>query len=255
MRAGACLLSLLLVGCTAVEPHAPPFARVPFQPFSAETVAAVATREWRLFGGRDFDPDDATSPERDNGLWQRVGEYWWMGLDPGARESGWTGRHDGAGWEFPADRDGEFAWSAAFISYVMRIAGAGGRFPYAPDHAEYINAARRGGAWVMVAERPETYAPQPGDLVCRARSRATGMRFDDLPAPRFPSHCDIVIGPPSDGVLPVVGGNVGDSVTRRLFPVAPDGRLLPAEPPWLAVLRVEPNGPAPVQVALRSAGP
>ena len=31
--------------------------------------------------------------------------------------------------EFPP-QDGDYAWSAAFVSYVMRIAGAGPRFPY-----------------------------------------------------------------------------------------------------------------------------
>ena len=34
-----------------------------------------------------------------------------------------------------------YAWSAAFIWYVMRLAGAGGSFPYSENHADYINAA------------------------------------------------------------------------------------------------------------------
>jgi hypothetical protein len=32
--------------------------------------------------------------ERSEGLWQRVGEYWWLGLPMGSREQGFTGMHD-----------------------------------------------------------------------------------------------------------------------------------------------------------------
>src|SRR4051812_1084730 len=160
--------------------HVPPFARIPYEAFSRQTVVAVALREWRLFGQpvNEEPPDQATliaaKPERQPGLWQRVGEYWWLGLDADAPESGWTGKHDGEGQRFPAEQDGDYAWSAAFISYVMRIAGAARRFPYAADHAEYINAARRvalgaGESWLVTSERPEAYAPREGDLICFGR--------------------------------------------------------------------------------------
>jgi hypothetical protein len=244
------VLAVLLSGCMPPDGQVPPFARVPYQEFSKDTVAAIALREWRLFGARDVTAGDTTPDERENGLWQRIGEYWWNGLDLGSDEGGWTGRHDALGRTFPVEQDGTFAWSAAFVSYVMRISGAGPRFPYAPDHAEYINAAARGGDWVVAAERPERYAPEPGDLVCRARSRATGMRFDALPAPRFPSHCDIVVSAPVNGAIAVIGGNVANTVGRRFFAVDPDGRLAPADPPWLTVLRV---GLPPVTVAWAAA--
>lgn len=232
------LLGVLGLGaCAAPDTRVPPFARVPYEAFSAQSVVAIALREWRLFGSREDPVAPEGKSERAPGLWQRIGEYWWIGLPPDAPESGWTGKHDAAGRVFPADEDGRFAWSAAFISYVMRIAGAGARFPYAPDHAEYINAARRGGPWVVVAERPDSYAPQPGDLVCRGRGWAAGMAYQDLPTGRFPSHCDIVVGPAADGTIPVVGGNVTDGVTIRRMAVDPAGILDPAGG-WLAVLRV-----------------
>ena len=145
------ILSLILLtacmGSSMQDAHIPPFARVPYEPFSRETVVAIARREWRLFGQNIADAEaDATrviKPEREPGLWQRVGEYWWLGLNAGSAESDWTGKHDEHGTIFPPDMDGDYAWSAAFISYVMRIAGAGRRFPYSADHADYINAARR----------------------------------------------------------------------------------------------------------------
>jgi hypothetical protein len=237
------------------DAHVPPFAKVPFQPFSRQAVVAVALREWRLFGQNIANPDaEATrviKPEREEGLWQRVGEYWWLGLNAGSMESGWTGKHDGNGAMFPPEDDGDYAWSAAFISYVMRIAGAGQRFPYSADHADYINAARRVSlgettAWAVSAERVQDYAPRLGDLVCFGRGTAKGLRYEDLPTPGlFTSHCDIVVDTTTPGQIEVIGGNVEDSVTMNTVPVTADGKLAAPEGvvldtrfPWMAVLRL-----------------
>jgi hypothetical protein len=242
----------LLSGCSNQSPY-PPFARTPYERLTRASVVAVATREWRLFGSPVNDDDhlNRDKPERNEGLWQRIGEYWHIGMSPGAPEAGWTGKHDGSGREFAADDDGRFAWSAAFISYVMRIAGAGSAFPYAADHATYINAAKRmklgaDRGWLVTAERVTDYAPLPGDLICHGRGNFASLRYDDLPtAGLFPSHCDIVVTPGQGGTIGVIGGNVQDAVTMRHVPVTPDGRLARADGvvldplrPWMAVLRV-----------------
>lgn len=243
------------IGPRMPDAHVPPFAKRPFEPFSRDAVVAVALREWRLFGQNVADPArDATrtvKPEREQGLWQRVGEYWWLGMNARSEESDWTGKHDAAGAAFPPEQDGDYAWSAAFISYVMRIAGAGRRFPYSADHATYINAARRVSLgettdWMVWAERVEDYAPRPGDLVCFGRGSARGLRFEDLPTPAlFTSHCDIVVDTSVPGRIAVIGGNVEDSVTLNHVPVTadgklamPDGTVLDTRFPWMAVLRL-----------------
>jgi len=199
-------------------------------------------------------PDE--KPERWEGYWQRVGEYWWLGLDAGDPRSGLTGKHDEYGRVFNAKRDGYYAWSAAFVSYVFRIAGAGAAFPYSSNHADYINAAAeqaQGAAthWVVSAERPEAYAPQPGDLICEARVKAGRLHFDDLPAKRFPAHCDIVAAK-APGQISVIGGNVDDAVTMKHVPVtddgklaSPDGTVLDTRYPWMVVLRVSYAAPTP----------
>jgi Uncharacterized protein conserved in bacteria (DUF2272) len=237
------------------DAHVPPFAKIPYEPFSREAVVAIAMREWRLFGQNVADPEaDATrvvKPEREGGLWQRVGEYWWLGLNAGSAESAWTGKHDADGTVFSPDLDGDYAWSAAFISYVMRIAGAGQHFPYSGDHADYINAARRVSlgetkSWLIAAERVQDYAPRAGDLICFGRGQARGLRFDDLPTPNlFPSHCDIVVDTAVPEQITVIGGNVEDSVTMNTVPVTADGKLAAPEGvvldtrfPWVAVLRL-----------------
>lgn len=255
------LLALALAACARESPqgpgpvatpadiHIPPFARWPYQRFSREAVVQIALREWRAFGQQVVYPDTElpVDNERLEGLWQRVGEYWWLGLPMGAEDQGLTGKHNQNGTVFPPNQDGRYAWSAAFVSYVMRMAGAGNRFPYSGIHADYINAARLNpSSLVITAERPETYAPRPGDLICMPRGGR--LRFDDLPISRFASHCDIVVAT-RPGMLDVVGGNVDNSVSMRHIPVAPDGRLVGADGrivdsdhPWFVVLRLNETG-------------
>ena len=262
---------LILAGCSAqpgVAPvalrsvdaaaHVPDFARKPYVPFSRIEAVAIAQREWRLFGQPiDDDPPDTRpqplpdqKPERMPGLWERVGEYWWLGMDADRPEAAWTGKHDAFGYEFPASQDGLYAWSAAFVSYVMRSAGAGGRFPYSPSHATYINIARQQslgqtGGWLVSAEAPDAYAPLPGDIVCAGRDTAARLRFDSLPTSGgFPAHCAIVVAI-DPGQITIIGGNVDDAVTATHVPVTADGRLaMPGGDPvdtryhWFVVLRV-----------------
>ena len=234
----------------------PPFSRFAYAPFAREDAIQIALREWRLFGSPvDDDPpgtrpppgDD--KPERYPGLWERVGEYWWESQDAGSVFAYWTGKHDSNGQVFAASQDGHYAWSAAFISYIMRIAGAGDRFPYAPSHAEYINAARAqadgNGTWVVTAERPEQYAPVAGDLICLGRGASRALTYDDLPTGSFPGHCDFVVQA-APGQLSVIGGNVDDAVTMKHVPTTQAGLLMdPATGavvdtryPWFVVLRV-----------------
>jgi hypothetical protein len=241
------------------NPHVPPFANEDWAPFTRQDVVAIALREWRLWGqGVDDDPPDTRplpapqdKPERQAGLWQRVGEYWWIGQDAGSREGNWTGMHDDTGAMFDARGDGYYAWSAAFISYVMRIAGAASGFPYSASHSTYINLAAVGASPRLQAQRVQDYAPAPGDMICTGRGRAASMKFEDLPTQSpFPSHCDIVVGV-RPGMLTVMGGNVDDAVTEKHVPTTaagllagPDGAVVDTRYPWFVVLRVKYDAPA-----------
>jgi hypothetical protein len=267
-----CLLAGLAACAVAPDAHVPPFARVPYQPITRRAVVAIALREWRLWGSQvdDAPPGSAPPqapdemPERMAGLWQRVGEYWWLGMNAGTRESRWTGKHDAAGQVFPAAVNGTYAWSAAFVSSFIRIAGAGARFPYSDAHSVYIDVAKemaehRAHGWLIVAERPDAYAPQPGDLICMGREWAADMTYDRLPAGRFPAHCAIVVVTQGSALvltpdaapgataadITVVGGNVDNAVTMTHVPVTargrlagPDGTVLDHRYPWMVVLRL-----------------
>jgi hypothetical protein len=268
LRRLALLAAVLLAGCavppeeplppgptagvtTSLNAHVPPFARWPYQPFSREAAVQIALREWRAFGQQVVFPNVElpVDEERQEGMWQRVGEYWWLGLDPTWKEQAWTGIHDENGQVFPENQDGNYAWSAAFISYVMRIAGAGSRFPYTETHSDYINAARRHGLGLepgtaLTAERIEVYAPQRGDLICYWRGRQP-VTYDELPTGRFPGHCDIVVAiRPNE--LDVIGGNVDNAVAMKHIPATSDSHLagsdgvvIDPDHHYFVVLRVE----------------
>jgi hypothetical protein len=237
--------------------HSPPFARMTYERFSRADAVAIAEQEWRLFGEHvdddppspgGFDPPPGADPERAPGHWERIGEYWWLGQDADRRESAWTGMHDENGQPIDARRDDYYAWSAAFISYVMRTAGAGARFPYSPSHYVYINIAKemklsRTSGWAVVAERVDEYAPVPGDLICYSRER-NKLTYEKLPRRRFAGHCDIVVAR-DKAQISVIGGNVDHAVTMKHVPVTADGRLadpgervIDARYPWFVVLRV-----------------
>jgi Uncharacterized protein conserved in bacteria (DUF2272) len=269
-QAATIMVVMFLAGCAVAPPpgparptvtgvapttaHIPPFARWPYEPFSREAAVQIALGEWRAFRQPVVFPNVPLpeDEEREAGLWQRVGLYWWLGLDPSWPQSGWTGIHDQNGQVFPDTRDGFYAWSAAFMAYVMRLAGAGTGFPYSENHADYIDAAAEHRPGVpLEAERVEAYAPQIGDLICLWRGRR--VTFDQLPAGRFPGHCDIVVAI-KPGQLDVIGGNVDNAVAMKYVPIAADGRLAGSDGVvldpyyhWFVVLKVlyQRDGTAP----------
>jgi hypothetical protein len=273
----AAALALQLAACAAPpvvatppiqdDIHVPPYARRPYQPFARNAAVQIALREWRAFGSPVVSAGETLpyDAERADGLWQRVGDYWWLGLPMGATLHDVTGKHDQTGQVFAADQDRAYAWSAVFIDYVMRMAGAGPRFPYSPLHADYINAAKQEAMGLrrdlaIIAEAPESYAPQPGDLVCMWRG-SHPIHFAELPADRFPGHCDIVVAL-HPGSIDGIGGNVANTVAMWHIPTTADGRLVTPDGtdvdpnhPWFVVLRVNydvidpiigPFAPAPV---------
>ncbi len=141
----------------------------------------------------------------------------------------------------------EPAWSAAFISYVMRGAGVDAReFPSSAAHAFYLDgliadAQRFPATAPFIPYDVGQRAPQVGDLVCADRSRSPLRSWRDRLAEqgRFrPMHCDIVVRI-VPGQVEVVGGNIRDAVTLSSFATDAAGLLLPrarGEPTWFAIL-------------------
>jgi hypothetical protein len=118
-------------------------------------------------------------------------------------------------------------WSAAFISWDIQSAGVQHAL-FCPDqrHTIYVERlvqrARRPGA-ALIPRRPEERPPQVGDLICASRA-GSGTSLDNLN--RGAGHCDIVVEV-MPGAVAAIGGNVGDSVSRSVFPLDANGFLAP----------------------------
>ena len=121
----------------------------------------------------------------------------------------------GVGW-LPSESDwwSRVPWSAAFISWVMRKAGAGRAFKYSSAHAVYIKAAKdnriANNDNPFKAYRVSEVAPQVGDLVCKRRA-GSGATYDNIRA-GMTTHCDIVTNVQPNRLM-TIGGNVSNSVS------------------------------------------
>ena len=226
---------LLLVGCSYRSPAPPPPSRgaaVPVEWLRSETtsraadttyrrkVVEIAMSEWRRWGAQALHRTGPKQHHTGYGAW--VAHYWKIG----------TGHESRA------------AWSGAFVSYVLKEAGAGASWPATGSHAHYIRWAtanrdkRSGHFW---ARRLSEYAPRPGDLVCN--SLESGIDYDRQPDRNYSSHCDIVVDV-REGWIAVVGGNLSSSVAKRALMTDGDGRLVnpqprhfdPAVRNWFAVI-------------------
>lgn len=205
----------LLIGL-ASTPVAKPTYPSSFLSTFKKRVRDIALKEWEFFGrGRE--------KEDQPGFYQRVGDYWKQGVNRNL---------DG--------RDRGTPWSAAFISWVMRKAGAGNQFKYSSLHADYIrdaiqkrkindkNAAFKG-------YKVEEYAPKVGDLVCQSRGKdAWRVGYDTTRS--YSSHCDLVVST-KPGQIDVIGGNVSDSVGRKTYKTDATGKLPKGKYPWIAVIK------------------
>jgi hypothetical protein len=125
-------------------------------------------------------------------------------------ESYWI---DGAGWKnMGRSQMISEAWSAAFISKMMKDAGAGESFPYSASHSVYIRDAVKNRKQNIdspfKAYKPDEVPIEVGDLVCY--SRESGVSYDSTGA--YKSHCDIVTKIEENSAR-TIGGNISDSVS------------------------------------------
>ena len=182
----------------------------------ADKAMNIATQEWNFWGRQTNDIHGARvqdgHQEGDDGWYQRVGVYWLQGVGIPDR----TGLDD-------------FPWSAAFISWVMREAGAGARFHYAQGHSAYISRAILDRANNVAAAgywgyRLGAQKPKVGDLVCWGRE--PGVDYDHQMNGHYDGHSDLVVAVEANQVW-IIGGNVGNSVTRRPLGLDANGFLKP----------------------------
>lgn len=193
------------------KPEAPP-------PTASRKTSMVllAVGEWFRFGRqtiaypREGKPRTEIDGVKEKDTPQRINDYWRSVDRPNL-----------------SGLDTDVPWSAAFISWDIESAGVP-RDLFCPSarHTIYVERmverARRPGA-VFIPHAVAAYAPKVGDLLCAARDTG-GTSLENLN--RGPGHCDIVVEV-RPGEVHAIGGNVGDSVTRSVFPLDESGFLSP----------------------------
>ena len=192
------------------KPEAPPPTA------SAKTsMVLLAVGEWARFG-RQVIAYSANAPPRIEQLGvkerdapQRIQDYWAS-----------VGHPERSGLD-------DVPWSAAFISWDIQSAGVS-REKFCADQRHTIYVERlveraRQPAAAFIPRPPQARAPQVGDLICASRS-GSGTTLDNLN--RGAGHCDIVVEV-RPGIVAAIGGNVGDSVSRSVFPLDANGFLSP----------------------------
>jgi len=191
------------------KPEAPPPSS------SAKTsMVLLAVGEWGRFGkqvitySKDAPPRTEQLGIKERDAPQRIADYW-------------------ASVDRTLSGVDNVPWSAAFISWDIESAGVP-RDLFCPDqrHTIYVERivarAKKPGA-AFIPREPDTYAPRVGDLICMSRE-GSGTTLQNLN--RGAGHCDIVVDV-QPGHVSAIGGNVGDSVSRSVFPLDGDGFLLP----------------------------
>ena len=211
--------------------------------FSAEVVR-ICDEQWKFF-------DQGKRKEYQSKVFRRIGQYWKEGTELSGRD----GRTDVIFLKLngrPLDKnDPEVIvpdrhnrnppWSAAFISFVAKTAGAGDGFIYSRFHSRYILAALReaanpGSTANFIARRHTSFAPKIGDLIATGRESAKTATFDTAENFKdrddfFPSHCDFVVEiDPAGRFLKTVGGNVGNSVGQKTWPLNAARRIGDKDP-------------------------
>lgn len=108
------------------------------------------------------------------------------------------------------------AWSSAFISYLMRTAGAGSDFKYSLSHSSYIRQAvknrKENNNLKFKAYKPNEVNVNVGDLVCYPRQN--GVNYDTNTS--YMSHCDLIVEVKNNLAIGI-GGNVSNSVSKSNY--------------------------------------
>lgn len=137
------------------------------------------------------------------------------------------------------------AWSAAFLSWVMRNAGVPStQFRPADAHWIYLSAMVQDAVYpgrYFVPRRVRDYSPNPGDLICAWRGRTPIRSRDGYVSAGMlrgaVTHCDLVVK--KDGrTLEVIGGNVRNSVSKSILELDSAGHLqsVPRRP-WFLIMQ------------------
>jgi len=142
---------------------------------------------------------DVKHKEGDSSMYDNIKKYWNEGTDTFWSKSKMINE----------------AWSAAFISYLMKKSGAGADFEASNSHSVYIRAAiknkKENNENPFKGHKPSDIGVSKGDLICYPRQ--SGVGYDTTGA--YKSHCDLVVDVKGYKAT-AIGGNVSNSVSKTI---------------------------------------
>jgi len=193
-------LAVAVLGYVIVSKIFPKKQKNKLTPFKSKLVE-IANKEYEAWN------KNGKIKEGNQDTIQRLRNYWIEGTNTKGTDKYYT----------------DTAWSATFISWLMRMAGAGTDFKYSASHSDYIRQAIKNKKENLPSKfkgyKPSEVEVKEGDLVCYARQ--SGVNYDSTGS--YMSHCDLVVDVESDKAISI-GGNVSDSVTKTTVPLK-DGKI------------------------------
>lgn len=201
----------------SVSPTNPPPGTVTPPPPAGSlrgNIVSVALQEWNRWG-------QGSKNENDPSLQAILKDYWVSGT---GSDYGYTN---------------SLAWSAAFISWVIKKAGGGNNFRYSGAHTTYTYYAKQNriqnNASPFKAFRITEKRPEPGDIIVQNRGTST-FTYDNVQPDLSGTHGDIVVSV-SGNSIQVIGGNLSNSVSRNPYYLNANGFLNSA--PHFAIIKVQ----------------
>lgn len=147
--------------------------------------------------------------ENDKSIANRIAKYW----KEGAGITNWS-----------QQKMQDEAWSAAFVSYLVKKSGGGKDWKYAPSHSTYINDSIKNrlenNSNPFKGYKPEEVKLEVGDIV--GKPRQGGVTYNTKGA--YKSHTDVVVDI-KNGFAETIGGNVNNSVSITKVPLTSDGKI------------------------------
>src|SRR6266852_1715276 len=131
----------------------------------------------------------------------------------------------------PPQNISDFPWSATFVSFCVKDAGAAAaEFKFSAAHAVFVKQAianADNGTGVFRARHIEDHAPQLGDIIQNNRGGGTVDYEEARHRSDYNSHSaivvDLITNPDGSKFAVTIGGNESDSVRRKLVPLSDDG--------------------------------
>lgn len=135
------------------------------------------------------------------------------------------------------------AWSAVFISWCVRHAGAtSAEFEFAQAHSRFVHTAIQNeltGIGVFRGHPVNDYAPKVGDILHNNRSGHTFTYDFARTNSKYESHSAIVVEvgiDPQGRYLRTIGGNESDSVGLKEVRLHPTGKVRNKDGLYISVI-------------------